>query len=328
MAERKAKTVAFYDIFNGDADGLCALHQLRLVEPCEAVLVTGVKRDVRLLQRVAPAPGDVLTVLDISLAENRDALAHALEAGARCLYFDHHYAEEIPRHPHLEAHIDPAPDLCTSLLVDRYLHGRHRAWAVVAAFGDNLFDSARRVALPLGLSEEGLEKLRELGEALNYNAYGETVEDLYFHPAELYRRLSRYADPFQFIAREPAFERLRRGYADDIARAQALEPLEETAAGTIYLLPDAAWARRVSGAFANRLARAHPARAHAVLVPSVAGGYTVSVRAPVARPAGAEALCRQFPSGGGRPAAGGINGLPAEMVQAFARKFQEAFSGP
>ncbi|MEW5708025.1 MAG: acetyltransferase [Pseudomonadota bacterium] len=320
--------MAFYDIFNGDADGLCALHQLRLTEPRDAVLVTGVKRDVRLLERVAPGPGDVLTVLDVSLAENREALAQALEAGARCLYFDHHYAGEIPRHPHLEAHIDPAPDLCTSLLVDRYLHGRHRVWAVVAAFGDNLFDSARRAALPLGLSEEGLERLRELGEALNYNAYGETVEDLYFHPAELYRRLSRYADPFQFIVREPAFERLRRGYADDMEKAMAVEPLRETAAGAVYLLPDAAWARRVSGAFANHLARAHPGRAHAVLVPSVAGGYTVSVRAPVAHPRGADALCRQFPSGGGRPAAAGINQLPAEMVEAFVRKFDESFSGP
>ena len=31
----------FYDVFNGDADGLCALHQLRLAEPRDAVLVTG-----------------------------------------------------------------------------------------------------------------------------------------------------------------------------------------------------------------------------------------------------------------------------------------------
>jgi hypothetical protein len=326
MAERQAETVAFYDIFNGDADGLCALHQLRLEEPRDAVLVTGIKREVRLLGRIAPVAGDVLTVLDISLAENRDALAHALEAGARCLYFDHHYAGEIPRHPNLEAHIDPAPDLCTSLLVDRYLHGRHRAWAVVAAFGDNLFDSARRAALPLGLSEEALAKLRALGEALNYNAYGESVEELYFHPAELYRCLSRYADPFRFIAEEPAFQQLRRGYADDMKKAMAVEPMRQTTAGTVYLLPDAAWARRACGAFANYLARTHPGRAHAVLTPSLAGGYTVSVRAPIARPLGADLLCRQFPSGGGRPAAAGINRLPAEMVEAFARKFEESFA--
>jgi len=60
----------FYDIFNGDADGICALQQLRLEEPRASVLVTGVKRDVRLLERVNAAAGDELTVLDISLRAN------------------------------------------------------------------------------------------------------------------------------------------------------------------------------------------------------------------------------------------------------------------
>ena len=41
-----------YDVFNGDADGICALLQLRLAEPREAQLVTGVKRDINLLSRV------------------------------------------------------------------------------------------------------------------------------------------------------------------------------------------------------------------------------------------------------------------------------------
>ena len=27
-----------YDLFNGDADGICALHQLRLQKPAESVL--------------------------------------------------------------------------------------------------------------------------------------------------------------------------------------------------------------------------------------------------------------------------------------------------
>ena len=44
-----------FDVFNGDADGLCALHQLRLAAPVDSVLVTGAKRDIALLQRVAPA---------------------------------------------------------------------------------------------------------------------------------------------------------------------------------------------------------------------------------------------------------------------------------
>ena len=56
--------MAFYDIFNGDADGICALHQLRLSEPRRAELVTGTKREIRLVARCAPASGDEMTVLD------------------------------------------------------------------------------------------------------------------------------------------------------------------------------------------------------------------------------------------------------------------------
>lgn len=44
------------DIFNGDADGICALIQLRLAYPAEAQLVTGVKRDIVLLSRVSVQP--------------------------------------------------------------------------------------------------------------------------------------------------------------------------------------------------------------------------------------------------------------------------------
>src|SRR5688572_21602301 len=140
-----------YDIFNGDADGLCALHQLRLAAPRAAELVTGVKRDVKLLQRVAAGPGDELTVLDISMKSNAAALAAVLERGARVTWFDHHVAGDIPQNSGLEAHIDTSPTVCTSLIVDRHLNGAHRLWAVVAAFGDNLVSSAVAAAQPLKL---------------------------------------------------------------------------------------------------------------------------------------------------------------------------------
>ena len=51
-----------YDIFNGDADGICALTQLRNAEPRESVLVTGVKRDIELLQQVDAGEGDLVAV--------------------------------------------------------------------------------------------------------------------------------------------------------------------------------------------------------------------------------------------------------------------------
>ena len=53
------------DVFNGDADGICALHQLRLHEPRSgARLVTGVKRDIALLDRLDEVSGADITVLD------------------------------------------------------------------------------------------------------------------------------------------------------------------------------------------------------------------------------------------------------------------------
>jgi hypothetical protein len=58
----------------------------------------------------------------------------------------------------------------------------------------------------------------------------------------------------------------------------------------------------------------------------VAGhGYSVSVRAPVARPHGADRLCLKYPGGGGRAGAAGIDDLPAERLQEFVDAFGEAF---
>ena len=319
--------MARFDVFNGDADGICALHQLRLAVPAEAELVTGVKRDIGLLKRVEPAEGDEVTVLDISLDKNRDDLQRILDAGAWVRYFDHHYAGDIPEHDRLVTAIDPSPDVCTSLLVDGALGGQHRAWAVVGAFGDNLDDNARRAAEPLDLSEQQLGQLRDLGIYLNYNGYGAALEDLFFEPDELYLRVQAFPDPFAFILEEPAFEYLEQGYAEDMEQTEALKPESEGDHHALYLLPDAPWARRVGGVLANDLANQAPERAHALLSALPGGGYRVSVRAPLANKQGADALCRQFPSGGGRAAAAGINELPADQLEAFEKAFREAFSG-
>ena len=314
----------FYDIFNGDADGICALQQLRLEEPRASLLVTGVKRDVRLLDRVAARAGDELTVLDISLQANAAAVARLLGAGARLNYFDHHAAGEIPRHANLKAFIDTAPDVCTSLIVDRYLGGRQRLWAVVAAFGDNLPGPARRAADGLGLDGVDLERLRELGECINYNAYGDTVEDLHYHPADLFETVSHYRDPRDFLEDEPVFGVLRNALSDDLDRAAAIEPHAAGGNAAIVVLPDAAWSRRIHGFFANQLAGAHPRRAHALLV-SGHGGYVVSVRAPLEHPRGADTLCLKFATGGGRQAAAGINRLPEADYSRFVDEFVKAF---
>lgn len=314
-----------YDVFNGDADGLCALQQLRLAEPLDSILVTGPKRDIALLERVPAGMAERVTVLDISLDKNRAALQRLLDEGVRVSYFDHHFPGEIPRHPGLEAHIEVLPEKGTSLLVDEHLGGRHRAWAVVGTFGDNFDAVARRAAAPLGLPDVSVELLRDLGVYLNYNGYGAAVEDLHFAPDALARRLRPYADPLDFIAADPAFAILRDGYRDDMARSQAIQPECQDATHRLFILPAEPWARRVSGVFANDLAQQAPGQAHAILTRLPAGGFLVSVRAPLARPDGADALCRRFPTGGGRRAAAGINDLPAADLDVFVAAFLASF---
>ncbi len=172
-----------------------------------------------------------------------------------------------------------------------------------------------------------LERLRELGECINYNAYGETIDDLHYHPADLFETVSHYRDPRDFISGEPVFEvlkrRARRRYR---ARRGARAAGGERRDAALYVLPDAAWSRRIHGFFANQLARRHPRRAHALLV-SGRGGYTVSVRAPVENPRGADALCLKFETGGGRQAAAGINQLPEADYSRFVAEFNKAFPG-
>ena len=74
------------------------------------------------------------------------------------------------------------------------------------------------------------------------------------------------------------------------------------------------------GCLANELANAQPKHAHAVLKLQRTAAYMVSVRAPLASPSGADALCSQF-GGGGRARAGGIDGLPAENLERFLAVF-------
>ena len=91
------------------------------------------------------------------------------------------------------------------------------------------------------------------------------------------------------------------------------------------MLPDYAWARRVSGVFSNDLTNKHPDRAHAVLTEKSNGGYLVSVRAPLTNKHGASKLCSQFPTGGGREAAAGINDLAADQLNQFIDKFEKTY---
>ena len=315
-----------FDVCNGDADGLCAVVQWRLHDPSPATLVTGLKRDIALLDRVQASAGDEVLVCDVAMQRNAQALRRLLELGARVRYFDHHAQGEVPQHPLLEAHLDLGAEVCSSVLMDRYLQGEHRAWAAVGAYGDNLAPVADRLCDDLKLGAEQRARLRRLGEAINYNAYGDVESDVHIAPAKLYEILIEYADPLELLARETIADELDRLRRDDLQHAADIAPRRLDAHASVLLLPDAAWSRRVIGVVANELANANPQRAHAVLKPRDVHGWVVSVRAPLAAPQGADALCQRF-GGAGRAAAAGIDHLPAADVDRFIEEFAAASWG-
>jgi hypothetical protein len=308
-----------YDVCNGDADGLFALRQLRLAEPVESIVVTGIKRDIALLGRVPAVAGDHVTVLDIALERNRDALERLLAANVGVTWYDHHTPGSIPEHPRLTAHIDTDPETCTSMLVDAHCRGRFRAWAVAAAYGDNLPLAAERLADTLALAPHERAELRMFGEGVNYNAYGDSEADVRIHPAALYRWLAHYVSPFEALEHASIVRELDALRHDDLMHARDVPPTHRDGRCMAVVLPDAPWSRRVLGPFANELALRDPHRAHAVLKALADGGYAVSVRAPQSTLRGAGALAAEF-GGGGRAAAAGIDRLPeAELPRVIAR---------
>ncbi len=315
-----------YDLFNGDADGICALIQLRKATPLDSTLITGVKRDINLMAQVEASAGDQVTVLDVSMDKNKVALDKVLASGASVFYVDHHFPGDIPEHSNLTAIINEAADVCTAALVNGHLEGRHLDWAVTGAFGDNLKDTARTLATGLDISAEDLASLEALGTYINYNGYGPAIEDLHFDPKALYLELYAAEGPLDFVHNSADFDKLSTGYKEDMAQAESLQPQYGKETTAVFLLPNQPWARRVSGVYSNDLATGNPNRAHAVLTKKDNGNYLVSVRAPQTNKSGAANLCMQFPTGGGRAGAAGINDLPGGDLQAFVDAFEQAYA--
>ena len=320
-----------FDLFNGDADGIFSLLQMRQVDPRpDAVRVTGVKRDTKLFWQIADhvSSGDQITALDIGMARNAVGLAAVLERGGDVFFCDHHPTGDVPKHNNLTALTDTSAGTCTAYLIDKHLEGAKAAWAVCGAYGDNFQDLAAQIArdrgviLPLG-------QLRELGELVDYNAYGLTVEDLHFHPSDLYARLCAYPDPMAFIEDAPdALDTLRQGHRTDWDIAESAREIHISNSGQILSLPASPASNRISGLFANALVDEEPDKAFAVLthLGPESGGYRVSLRAPTSREIyPANAFAAEF-GGGGRAEAAGIDMLTEADMTRFIDAFTARFS--
>jgi hypothetical protein len=265
------------------------------------------------------------------MAKNTEYLNKALNAGANVFYADHHQMGDKPEHKNLDAHINTASNTCTSSIISAHLKGQLKkeshAWAIVAAFGDNITIVAEALCDKAGYSEEQINQLRTLGICMNYNGYGADVSDLFYHPAELYKIAVQYVSPFEFIENEAeVFNTLANGYESDMAKALKTEPSHVSENAAMYILPNEKWARRVSGVVGNELANQFPSRAHAILTEreeKIFGlngekepTYQVSIRAPKNNPIGADVIANQF-GGGGRNGAAGINQFSNNALELF-----------
>lgn len=309
-----------YVAFNGDADGLCAAHHLLFGKEVEVTFITGVKRDIALLKKITQLKDADITVLDVAVEKNRNELNHLLSNNCRILWFDHHKSPDIPTHQNFEGHLDERSDVNTSLLVSNYL-GHLNPWTLVGLFGDNLSSVAQRLGAQLSVSEPDLEQLKELGELLNYNAYGESMDDLHFSPVYLMEQMLTFSDPFSFIKDGGVMEVLKKGKDEDIQKALSADNVSDH----ILVFPAEKWARRVIGIYANLLAKKHPTSPCALLVEKDEGGYVVSVRAPLDGNQNAAAFCQKFPTGGGRAKAAGVNHLESNSLNVFIEEFNRYF---
>ena len=278
--------------YNGDADGICSMVQWGLVYGIEGQRVTGVKRDIELLERVNPNPNDEIIVMDISLARNHARAVELSTQGFDITWFDHHLAgDPIDA---IATHIDTSSDVCTARIVEKYL-GVESDWAQVALHGDGLSPHSSK------------PEFKELGELLNYNGYGADLSDLHFHPDDLLLLCLQAKTPQNFMGTQ-AFMTLKNGFESDLSNAKNIEP-----SNGYYLLPNEAWARRVVGVMAHRINE----RGDGPHVITIDKGETLQVS--IRGSEGIGELCKMF-GGGGRATAGGIDALPKSEITALMKE--------
>ena len=81
-----------------------------------------------------------------------------------------------------------------------------------------------------------------------------------------------FADPLEFADGSAACRRLADGYRKTTwSSRDGSTPAREAPGAVVFMLPDAAWARRASGTLANDKAKAHDGSAVAIVSPKTDG---------------------------------------------------------
>lgn len=111
----------------------------------------------------------------------------------------------------------------------------------------------------------------------------------------------------------------------DKAELSSSEILHDTDTGKVILLPNTKASVRYSGIYSNQQTTDDPDKAFAILTLVNEENYRVSIRSPKTNPYGASKLALQFPTGGGREKAAGVNELPKSELNDFIEKFEEVY---
>jgi len=313
----------YYDFFNGDADGIISLHQFRLQFPRKSELFTGVKRDVKLLRHVVNIKNATFTVFDISLLSNSEYIKGILKNNNKVSWFDHHEPGETNLGDNFSIRVDADPNCCTNILVDKFIDGLHRPWTICGAYGDNLHEQAEK--LNPCFSETKMLELKEIGETLNYNGYGNEESDLTVHPKDVYLDIQKYRSPFQYRKKSEIYNKINAQMNSDEAELNSSEILHTSETGNIILLPSTKASTRYSGIYSNKKTTENPNKAFAILTNINEDTYRISIRSPKNNPTGASKLALSFPTGGGREKAAGINELPKTEFKNFIEKFENIY---
>ena len=315
--------MVYYDFFNGDADGIISLHQYRMHHPQNSEVFTGVKRDVKLLRHCVDIHSSKFTVFDISLLSNKDYVDKILSNGNTIRWFDHHEPGDIELGENFEIFVNADPNCCTNILVDKFLEGLYRPWTICGAYGDNLHEQAEK--LNPNFSSENMRKLKEIGETLNYNGYGNKESDLTVHPKDVYLDIKNYESPFQYRKKSEVYNKIFTQMKSDESELSSSEIIHDSDIGKVILLPNSTASIRYSGIYSNQQTTNSPNKAFAILTLVGDDNYRISIRSPKNNPYGASKLALQFPTGGGREKAAGINELPINQLKNFIEKFEKVY---
>ncbi len=318
-------------LFNGDADGLIAQRILEMHLGAPDLRITGLKRDIKLLQKLPPMEAGHIHALDISLRQNQPELLTILaKENLNVTWYDHHDPGEVEPHPRLHLHIYQSSGTCSAVIVNAVFGRQQGLWAAMAAFGDAVPDTAKALIDEVGVSHAESNLLQRSGILLNYNAYGEKISDVLFDPADLAKRMSQFTSALDFCQEESIFGPLTQQFVSDQSMCKNLTALNDSEAAQAYLAPDAPWARRYLATWANEHILDHPLQALALIHPRAGGDFQVSIRAPRGTPGvvpSAASLASEFTTGGGRKLAAGINVLPAHDLERFVKRFERFFAG-